>query len=220
MSEHTLTVTKREGKGRGFNRRLRAQGNIPAVIYGKNGPQSLVVTEKDFKMLMREIGGAATIVSLDIDKGSKATTLIQATQRNPRTDRFEHIDFLEVSADQEITAQIPVHTLGEAIGVKVNNGNLEFIVHEVEVSCLPKDLPEEIEIDISKLDVGDAIHLSDFPALAGVEYQGDPETVIVMCSAQRVEEVVEETVEAEADAAAEGEGEASAAEEEKSGDEG
>jgi large subunit ribosomal protein L25 len=188
MSEHILSVSTREGQGRGFARRLRAQGSIPAVIYGKSGSQKLAVTEKDFLLLMREIGGAATIVTLKSDKGAKTSTLIQATQRNPRTDRFEHIDFLEVSADQEITAQIPVHTHGEAKGVKTGGGSLEISLHEVEVSCLPGDLPEQIDLDISELEVGEMIHISGLPAIKGVTYQGDPETVVVICNAQMAEE--------------------------------
>ncbi|QYY35257.1 50S ribosomal protein L25 [Ruficoccus sp. ZRK36] len=188
MSEHTLSVSKREGQGRGFSRRLRAQGSIPAVIYGKSGSEKLAVTEKDFMLLMREIGGSATIVTLEDDKGGKTATLIQDTQRNPRTDRFEHIDFLEVSADQEITAQIPVHTHGEAVGVKTGGGSLEIALHEVEVSCLPKNLPEQIDLDVSGLDVGDMIHVSALPKLEGVTYQGDPETVVVMCNAPMAEE--------------------------------
>lgn len=220
MAEHTLTVTTREGKGRGYSRRLRAQGSIPAVIYGKSGPQSLVVDEKDFRMLMRQTGGSATIVTLE-NKGAKTDTLIQATQRNPRTDRFEHIDFLEVQADQAITAQIPVHTTGEAIGVKTENGNLEVVLHDIEVACLPKDLPEQIELDVSELHVGDSIHISSLPQLEGVTYHGDPESVVVMCSAQMSEEAAEPTEVTAENVPAEGEeGEEAPAEEANSGDEG
>ncbi len=213
MSEHTLSVSTREGQGRGFARRLRAQGSIPAVIYGKSGSQKLAVTEKDFMLLMRETGGAATIVTLADDKGGKTATLIQDTQRNPRTDRFEHIDFLEVSADHEITAQIPVHTHGEAKGVKTGGGSLEVVLHELEVSCLPKNLPEQIDLDVSGLEVGDAIHVASLPKLEGVTYEGDPETVVVMCNAQMKEEAEKTEV------AAEAEGEAEASDESKSGDE-
>lgn len=202
MSEHILSVSTREGQGRGFARRLRAQGSIPAVIYGKSGSNKLAVTEKDFLLLMREIGGSATIVTLENDKGGKTTTLIQAVQRNPRTDRFEHIDFLEVSANQTITAHIPVHTHGEAKGVKTGGGSLEISLHEVEVSCLPKDLPEQIDLDVSGLDIGDTIHVAGLPEIKGVTYQGDPETVVVICNAPMAEESTES---AEGEETAEGE---------------
>lgn len=198
MSEHILSVSTREGQGRGFSRRLRAQGSIPAVIYGKSGSQKLAVTEKDFMLLMREIRGAATIITLKSDKGAKTSTLIQATQRNPRTDRFEHIDFLEVSADQPITAHIPVHTHGEAKGVKTGGGSLEVSLHEVEVSCLPGDLPEQIDLDVSGLEVGEMIHVSGLPAIKGVTYQGDPETVVVICNGQMAAEATTSTVAEEA----------------------
>jgi len=199
MQEHTLSVTIREGKGRGNSRRLRAQGIIPAVIYGQSGSQSLAVSESDFQVLMREIGGSAAIVTLENDKGGKTASLIQSTQRNPRNDRFEHIDFLELTAGHEITAHIPVHTHGTPVGVKTGGGTLEVALHEVEIKCLPKDLPEQIDLDVSKLEIGDMIHMSALPALEGVSYEGDPDTVVVMCSAPNVtdESPEEETEEAE-----------------------
>ncbi|MEM8549796.1 MAG: 50S ribosomal protein L25 [Verrucomicrobiota bacterium] len=186
MSEHTLSVTKREGIGRGQSRRLRAQGNIPAVIYGKSGTQSLAVSARDFRMLMRDIHGAATILTLLNEDGSKTPALIQDTQRNPRTDVFEHIDFLEVQAGQAITANIQVHPHGEAVGVKNGGGTLDQQLYEIEVSCLPKDLPEEIVVEIAELDIGQAIHIKDLPALPGVTFTSDPEIVVLMCSAPTV----------------------------------
>ncbi len=195
MQEHTLSVTIREGKGRGNSRRLRAQGIIPAVIYGQSGTQSLAVSESDFKMLMREIGGSTAVVTLENDKGGKTSSLIQATQRNPRNDRFEHIDFLELTAGHEITAHIPVHTHGTPVGVKNGGGTLEITLHEVEIKCLPKNLPEQIDLDVSKLEIGDAIHVENLPTIEGVAYQGDPETVVVMCSAPTVEEPEEDAAE-------------------------
>lgn len=189
MSEQNLSVQKREGIGRGYSRRLRAQGRIPAVIYGASGSTSLSVGERDFLQLMRKTGGGASIVTLKFDGGESLMSLVHDTQRNPRTDRFEHIDFLEVQAGHKITAHIPVHTKGEPFGVKNENGTLEIILHEVEVTCLPKDLPESITLDVSPLHAGEAIHIKDLPALPGVEFEGDPETVVVAVAEQAEEEV-------------------------------
>jgi len=179
MKQATLTVTTREGTGRGAARRLRAQGKIPAVIYGKSGVRDLTVDEKDFHMLMRKISGTASLVTLNDDKGGSVIALLQDTQRNPRTDRFEHIDFHEVVKGEKLTAHIPVHTKGEAYGVKNENGVLEIVLHEIEVICLPRQLPEDIELNVSDLHAGDAIHVSDLPKLEGVTYQHDPQSVVV-----------------------------------------
>lgn len=179
MKQETLTVTKREGKGRGVARRLRAQGKIPAVIYGKSGVRSLTVDERAFLMLMRKMGGTASLVTLQDEQGESVLSIIQDTQRNPRTDRFEHIDFHEVVRGERITTHIPVHTKGEAYGVKNEGGVLEIVLHEVEVSCLPKHLPEHIELDVAELHAGQAIHISDLPKLEGVTIHGDPQTVVV-----------------------------------------
>lgn len=198
MNNLKLAVTTREGKGRGFSRRLRAQGSIPAVIYGKSGDRPLAVVEKDFTQLMREAAGAASVITIEDEKGKSTLALIQATQRNPTSDRFEHIDFLEVSADKAFVAHVPVHIRGEAYGVKMENGILEIAVHEIEVLCLPKDLPEYIEIDVTEMKVGDVVHLRDLKPLEGVTFHGDPDTDIVTIGAQRVEEKPEDTEEAPA----------------------
>lgn len=188
MNNLKLAVTTREGKGRAFARRLRAQGSIPAVIYGKSGDRLLAVREKDFTQLMREAAGSASIISLEDDKGKSTLALIQATQRNPISDRFEHIDFLEVSADRPITAHVPVRVFGEAYGVKNEGGILEIAVHEIEVLCLPKDLPEHIDIDVTELKVGNAVHIRDLKPIEGVTYHSDPDTVVVTIVGQKVED--------------------------------
>ena len=217
MSEITLSVSKREGVGRGPARRLRAQGQIPAVIYGGDKSQSLSVAERDFLTFMRQAGGSVSVIKLD-DAANKASwsALVQTVQRNPRTDRFEHIDFLEVRQDREITTSIPVTVTGESIGVKNENGIIDQMLYEVEVVCLPKDLPESIELDVAELHVGDAIHIKNLPELSGVRYSGDEETLIVSCIEQSVEEEEEEVEEEAAEEAAEGE---EAKEEEESSEE-
>ena len=200
MSEVTLSVSIREGAGRGVARRLRAQGQIPAVIYGGDKSQSLSVGERDFLAFMRKAAGSVSIIKLnDAANKSSWTALMQATQRNPRTDRFEHIDFLEVSADREITASIPVTLSGESIGVKMENGIVDQMLYEVEVACLPKDLPEGIELDLTEMHVGDAVHIKNLPEFAGVRYSGDEDTVIVSVVEQVVQEEEPEVAEEAAD---------------------
>lgn len=189
MSQQTLSVKSREGIGRGPSRRLRAQGMIPAVIYGKSGTGNLSVSERDFRMLMREVSGGAAVISLkNADSGESTLSIVQSTQRNSLTDRFEHIDFLEVTKGEKMTGHIPVHTKGEPVGVRVGGGVLDLVIHEVEIVCLPKDLPESIEIDVSELNVGDAIHINELPALNGVEYHGESDAVVVTIAGKTTEE--------------------------------
>ncbi|GHB99147.1 50S ribosomal protein L25 [Cerasicoccus arenae] len=203
MSEHLLSVKKREGIGRGNSRRLRAQGMIPAVIYGKSGNCNFAVAERDFQMLLREVAGATAVITLNVEENQSIQALIHETQRDPLTDRFRHIDFLEVVAGESIHAHIPVHIVGEPIGVKTGGGLLDLVVHEVEVHCLPRNLPEFIEINVSALNVGDAVHLEDLPVLEGVHFDGEPDMVIVAVASPAKLEAATTTAEPEVEAEAE-----------------
>jgi len=124
-------------------------------------------------------------------------SLIQDVQRNAITDQFMHIDFLEVSAGHAITAHIPVHTHGTPVGVSSEGGVLDVQLHEVEVRCLPKNLPHQIDVDVTELKIGDLIHLKNLPAMEGVEIIGDEETTVVSVAHPIVEEEPEETSEEE-----------------------
>lgn len=195
MSQNILSVTTREGKGRGNSRRLRAQGNVPAVIYGKSGSFNLSVSAADFHMLLRKVAGATAVITLEDQNKKQYQALIHQWQRDPITDRFQHIDFLEVVAGQKVHARLAVHTKGEPVGVKNSGGVLETVVYEVEISALPNKLPEQIVLDVSGLDVGEFIHLKDLPKFDGVEYVGDPETVIVACFAGKTADAAEDAAE-------------------------
>lgn len=211
MSEHKLAVTKREGVGRGASRRLRAQGKIPAVIYGKSGNRNLSVDERDFRMLMREMGGSATVLQITEEGAGVTPALIHEFQRNSRTDRFEHIDFHEVDMKVITTANIPVHTVGTPEGVKNEGGVLDIALYELEVECLPTDLPEEIKVDVAALNNGESIHIRDLKAPAGVRFTGEPDSVVVQVAGRSV---IGKSV-AQTDAKEETEGEESEGEEAK-----
>ena len=191
MEDIELSVTERTKPGRGTSKRLRASGHIPAVLYGVNGSRCLSVEKSVFLKIWKK-AGQSSVVTVTDEKGAATMTLIQDTQRHPLTDEFLHIDFLELTKDHAITANIPLHVHGEAVGVKTEGGVLETPTHEVEVRCLPKNLPHQIEVDVSELNVGDVIHLSDLPALEGVEFLGDPDQPIVAITAPRQEEEDEE----------------------------
>ncbi len=206
MKRLTLAVLKREETGKGPSGRLRKQGFIPAVVYGKSGVEHLKVALDAFRTLVREIGDRAALVELSVDGKAKVLSLLQEAKRNFQTDRFEHIDFKEISENEEMYATLPIHLKGEAYGVKNENGVIEFTNHAVEVRCLPKDLPDAIEVDISDLKVGQAIHVKNLPQIKGVRYT-QKDIVIVSCS-EIAEEEEEKAVTAEGASASATEGSA------------
>lgn len=210
MKQHHLTVRQRKRSGRGHAGRLRRQGEIPAVVYGKSGSHSLAVSEADFRQLMRQVGGSSAIIEIKDDANNTFPALIQEIQRDPATDRFLHVDFLEVDVSTPITTHVHVVIVGEAVGVKVENGVLDVVLHEIEIRCLPKDLPEHIAVDVSDLHVGHTVHIRDLPAIPGVEYLGDRDNPVISCTEQRTADdsagAAGEAAAAEPAAKAEGEG--------------
>ncbi|MDR1665725.1 MAG: 50S ribosomal protein L25 [Puniceicoccales bacterium] len=181
MRKLTLAVQKREELGRGPSKRLRKKGFIPAVVYGKSGVGHLQVSTDSFRRLVNEMGDRAVLIELELGGAQKMLSLLQETKRNFQTDRFEHIDFKEVAENEELRAHLPVHLQGECYGVKNENGVLDFMAHTVEVCCLPKDLPDFIQVDVSELRVGQVVHVKNLPQLKGVRYI-QKDVVVVACS--------------------------------------
>lgn len=201
MKQLNLSVRQRKRTGRGHARRLRYQGEIPAVVYGRNGSHSLAVGEPAFRQLMRQVGDAAAIIQIVDDEKNEFLALIKEIQRDPVSDGFVHIDFMEVDTKTSITARVSIHAVGEPVGVKLEGGVLDVVLHDVEVRCLPGNLPERIEVDVSELHIGGSIHIRDLPELEGVEYIGaDHDAPVLAVTGQEAEE---ESSEGEA---AEGEG--------------
>lgn len=188
MKQFTLTVAARAGVGRGASRRTRVAGRIPAIIYGKlNPPQTISIAAPEFTKLLKQIAGSAAIIELKENESDKRLSILQEIQRNPMTDQIVHVDLHEVSADAEMEIGVTVHTVGEPIGVRTENGILEIVAHQVRVRCLPKDLPPFIEVDVTELHLNESIHVSQLPKLPGVSYVDDPVQPVISC----VEPVVE-----------------------------
>ena len=183
MQTYNLTVKTREKTGRGVNRRLRASGLIPASLYGQGKARSISVSAIDFRNLTRDVGGSATIVELKDEKGESAISLVQEIQRDAVKGSINHIDFQEIERGHTFTTHVPVILVGEsdAVGVKNDGGVIDHKAHEVEIRSRPSKLPEHVEVDVAELGVGDAIHISELPALEDVEYLGSPEQVVVSC---------------------------------------
>ncbi len=169
-------------KGRGSSRRLRNSGLIPANIYGYGGTRKTALDNAEFHKLWKQVAGRTVLIRLKSDQtGEDALTIIKEVQRDPLTDGFLHIDFQAVEADSEMVTTVPIHIIGEAYGVKTEGGVLELPIHEVKVRCLPKNLPEFIEVDVSQLKVGQSIHIKELVAPTGVQFRGDPSIVVVAC---------------------------------------
>ncbi len=186
MKQLELKVIPREETGRGSNRRLRASGKIPAVIYGKKGSQPLIIEQTDFRVLWKAISGVTALIQVDVEGDKPALTIIKEVQRDARTDQFLHIDFHEVSSTERMHTYVAVHIIGEAIGVKNEGSLMEIFAHDLEIRCLPGDLPATIDIDVSELHTGDSIHIKDITEIAGVEFIADPELLVVACVAPAV----------------------------------
>jgi len=188
MKQYSLTVQSRATVGRRASRNARKVGAIPAVIYGKAAPRGLMIDSKTFAKLYKEVSGITALIELSDDKGVKSLSVIQDVQRNRLTDAFNHIDFLEVKANELMQAWIKIRAIGEAIGVKTENALLEVVYPEVQVRCLPKDLPEFIEVNVEALHAGDAVFVKDLKAINGVTFVDKATQVVITCNVPEVEE--------------------------------
>jgi large subunit ribosomal protein L25 len=210
-----LQASVRKSTGNGPARVLRRAGQIPAVLYGRRTePVLLSVNTKDFEQILKKGSFGQFILNLVIQNGKKVTrsTIIKELQTHPVSGNLIHIDFYEVDMKRQIKVMVPVVTTGKSVGVE-EGGLLNIVRREVEVFCLPGDIPEAIEIDISELGIGDSIHLEDVPLGENVEVATDVNYTVVTVLSPKVEEEVVEEEEEELEGAEEGaEGEAAEAE--------
>ena len=153
----SLTVTPRTQTGRSASRRVRKANAIPAILYGKHTkPEKLSVDTPEFVRLLKVVSGRAVLIELQQSgKAEKALSFLQEIQRDPITDKYLHLDLQEVKADEKFEIRVPVMAVGEAFGVKNQSGVLEINAHLLRVRCLPKDLPELVNVDVSELGRGD-----------------------------------------------------------------
>lgn len=172
MVDFVLNAQERSDLGKGASRRLRRNaGLIPAVVYGgEKAPQSLTLELREISKLLENEAAFSHVITLNVGS-AKETVLIKALQRHPSKGFVMHADFQRVVAGQKLSAHVPLHFINEAtaVGVKVGGGEISHVIAEVEVSCLPKDLPEFIEVDLAKVELGQIVHLSDLKLPKGVE---------------------------------------------------
>jgi len=204
-----LRAVARTETGKGPAGRLRAEGRIPAVVYGsKAEPVAVAVDSRELQSLIAREGASTAIVKLAIDGGKAETAMIKEIQRDPIRDKMLHIDFLKIAMDTKITAHVALAVVGDSAGVR-EGGIVQQAMREVEVEALPMDLPESIEIDITDIAIGDSVRVSDLAAPPDVAILSHSEDVVLsVVPPSKIEEVVapvEELEEGEAEAAAEAE---------------
>jgi large subunit ribosomal protein L25 len=198
-----LEVVKRQGRGKNEARRLRVTGRIPAVVYGAQkagkAPAGVPVAAdpKDVLRILHSESGANTLITLKLD-GAESQVMVKEYQLDPVTHQLLHADFYQLAMDREITVTVPIHIKGESKGVKLQGGMLDFVTREVEVQCLPANIPERIEIDVTELGLHDAIRLRDLPVDPKWKALNEPETMLVHVVLPKAEE----SATADADAAA------------------
>jgi len=195
MSQVVLMAKTRQTKGSGDARRIRRAGRIPAVLYGRTGQAtSIDLDAKEFSNGVKNIS-ESTIVKVEID-GKSYDAFVKDTQRDIVDGNILHVDFYEVKSDTLLRARVSIQLKGNALGVR-EGGVLEFPLHEIEVECLPKDLPERIELDISTLGANQSIHVRDIPLSDSIKVLSGADQVVALVKFAR-----EEAAPVEAEAAA------------------
>jgi large subunit ribosomal protein L25 len=191
--EATLEAVKREGRGKNEANRLRAAGKIPAVVYGtrKEGkaPQAVpvAVDPKSVLRILHSDSGANTLINLKVD-GSESRVMVKEYQLDPITHALLHADFYQLAMDKAITVTVPILLKGEPRGVKLQGGIVDFVSREIEVECLPTDIPEHIDVDISELMLNQSIRVRDLAESPKWKAMTEPDTMIVHVVAIKVEE--------------------------------
>ncbi|MBU1061205.1 MAG: 50S ribosomal protein L25 [Candidatus Omnitrophica bacterium] len=197
-----LNASLREGTGKQFNKKLRTEGLMPAIIYKKGeDSMSLKIYRKDLLKALHTEAGENVIIRLHIDglkKKKESTVIVKEIQREPVKDYILHVDFQEISLTETLKVKVPIASKGEAIGVKQDEGVLQHVLWEAEIECLPTNIPEKIEVDISNLKIGESIHVKDIQPPEGVKILEDPEGVVFGVEhAKAVEDIIAAPAEGE-----------------------
>src|SRR5215471_3417977 len=203
MKSVALNASPRSLTRRAGAKKLRASARIPAVIYGRQiQPQKLEVNAKEMETLIHHSVSENLLVDLEVkdDARPKRLALVKEIQHHALSGQVLHVDFHEVAENEKVTVMVAVETVGEAEGVKTGGGVLEHVLFKIRVRGLPKDLPEWLTVDVSHLNIGQAVHLGEIKAPEGVEILGDKNIPVIACAAPRTEE--EEAAEAAEAAAA------------------
>lgn len=192
MSEIIVRAEPRTTLGKNANRRLRGQGRIPAVVYGRRmSPQAVTVDPREVDRILHSEAGHNTIFKLQVD-GALQDVIIRDYQLDPVKDKLLHADFQAIAMDETMSFDVPVEVVGSARGVQLG-GILDLVLREIEVECLPGDVPDHIRVDVSQLEIGDALRVSDLPVdTSRITVLSEPELVVLTVVPPLAEEVEEE----------------------------
>ena len=203
MKSVALTAYPRPAQGRNQVKKRRAEGRVPAVIYGRKiQPQSLELGRKELDDVILHSASESALIDLTIsgDSADVRLALVKAVQHHPLSRDILHVDFQEVAADEAVTVTVPVETTGESVGVK-SGGVLEHVRFNVELKGLPRELPEIVLVDVTNLEIGQVVTIGELPLPAGVQVLSDPDIPVILVAAPTKEEELETTEEAGEDAA-------------------
>ncbi|VGO15319.1 50S ribosomal protein L25 [Pontiella desulfatans] len=192
MEDTKLIAKKRDLEGSSNVRRMRNAGSLPAVIYGDDKESvSVELNMHEFEQVLHHSASESIIIDVEVEGEGVTSVLIKDVQHHPVTSDLMHVDLFRVTAGQVLAVDIQLELVGEAAGVKAG-GTLDHVMHSIEVECLPKDLVEKIEIDVSEMGIGDALHVSDLQLGAKFKALVDEDAIVAAVAAPRVEEEEDE----------------------------
>ncbi len=192
-----LNANIRQNKGKGVSKALRRQGLVPGIFYGpKTAPLALSIESLEIDKIFKHSGSNQAPLNLKIKNGDtlKKIAMIKDLQVHPVSRKYLHVDFYEIAMDKKIQVKVPVELTGTAAGAEAG-GTLQLITREIDVLCLPMDIPESITIDVSEMEIGDSIHVEELQVPENVEIIADTDYTVVTVSSAMAEEVVEEEAE-------------------------
>lgn len=193
-----IKAEKRTELGKNASGRLRRKGFVPAILYGESVANvPLTLKKKDIIEILKSETGENTIFKVAFDSEER-DVMIKEVQINPITDELTHVDLIQISMDKPVRVSVPVELVGEAIGVKAEGGIVDFLLRELEIECLPREIPEAIKVDISNLHLHQSIKVQNLELPAGIKVLHDPHAAIVVISsvAEEAAATTEEVVEA------------------------
>jgi large subunit ribosomal protein L25 len=191
MDMRELTIHKREGTGKGPAKRLRHAGQVPAVLYGGPEPLNIAVAPRDIYQLVHGREGSTQLLRVSFaGSDDSRMAIIRDLQYDPVSEDLVHVDLQEVAMDRPIQVSVAVHHVGEAVGVKETFGILEMILREVQVMCLPANIPQVLDADVTGLRIGEVLTVKDLKAPAGVRILNDPGQAVATVAPPATEEAV------------------------------
>lgn len=191
---NTVEAKLREASDKNAARRLRTTGMIPAVLYGaKKDPRAIAVDPKQILKILRSASGHNTIFEINVE-GEQDKAMVVDWQYEPLKGSLLHVDLKRIAMDQTMRLSVPVRTVGEAKGAKEEGGLLDLVLREIQIECLPADIPSHISVDVTNLGRGEAIRVADLPRSASIKYLNDPDATVVHITFVK-EEVVAAPVE-------------------------